>query len=303
MAVNFKKLFGHKYDWREVDAFCSLMNRPVFGTAAVPLKDTGKGKAVLLHKLVEQVAGYFPVHGQTIGDCVSHGFGGAVDAVKCVEIAREGEPESWEAETATEPIYGYSRVEIGKGQLGRGDGSVGAWGARTVTEGGTLLRRKYDKWDFSKYDGQRAKAFGMPKAGVPDELEPTMREHPISTASLVTSYEEARDAIANGYPVVVCSNQGFREQRDNEGFAKPSGSWSHCMYFLDVDDEYKRPGLLCVNSWGNQWINGPKRHDQPDGTFWTDADVADKMLRTNPDSYALSGYVGFPSRPDIFTLI
>jgi hypothetical protein len=67
------------------------------------------------------------------------------------------------------------------------------------------------------------------------------------------------------------------------------------MLFCGVDDESRRPGLLCWNSWGDDWISGPTRHGQPAGSFWVDADVADAMLRQE-DSYAISGYEGFKSQ-------
>ena len=111
----------------------------------------------------------------------------------------------------------------------------------------------------------------------------------------VRTYEEARDAIANGYPMPVSSSRGFQSKRDKDGFARPEGEWMHCMCFLAVDDAYKRPGLLCVNSWDETWISGPKRHDQPEGTFWVDAEVADGMLRQG-DSFAISGYSGYPAQ-------
>jgi hypothetical protein len=170
---------------------------------------------------------------------------------------------------------------------------VGAWAAKFVKEYGTLARGKYGKYDLTTYSGKTAKAWGMPRAGVPDELEPTLREHSVQTVSLVSTYEEARDAIANGYPVPVCSNQGFAQTRDEKGFAAPKGQWAHCMCFIAVDDADGRPGLCCMNSWGSSWITGPKRHDQPDGSFWVDAATAGKMLR-GQDSFALSGYMGFP---------
>jgi hypothetical protein len=200
----------------------------------------------------------------------------------------------WRGGTATEAIYALSRVEVGKGRLGGGDGSIGSWAAEAVQKWGTLRRMKYLTVDLSTYSGSRAKAWGMPRAGLPDELEPLAREHPVQAASLVTSYEQARDAIANGYPVAVCSNQGFTESRDAEGFARASGSWAHCMAFLAVDDNAKRPGLLCQNSWGPDWIRGPVRHNQPPGSFWVDAATANRMLSRDPDSFAVSGFVGFP---------
>jgi hypothetical protein len=133
-------------------------------------------------------------------------------------------------------------------------------------------------------------------------LEPVAKQHPIQTASKCTSYEEARDAIANGYPVSVASMRGFATNRDEDGFLRPSGVWAHQMYFCAVDDEYKRPGLLCVNSWGTSWSSGSRRHDQPEGSFWVDADVADKMFKAG-DSFAYSGFDGFPSQKLDYLLI
>lgn len=295
------KLCRWDYDWKEVDNYVASLRRPMFGVSASPLKDTGKNKVVLLHKALEDVAGQFRVHSQTIGDCVSHGWGLGVDILKAVEIKLKGEHEQWKTETATEPLYAFSRVEVGGGRLGNGDGSIGAWMAKAVSEYGTLLREKYDSYDLRKYSGSKARDWGRKGRGVPDILEPTAREHPVRTVSLVTSYEEARDAIANGFPVPVCSMQGFRDKRDKEGFSKPSGSWAHCMCFVAVDDKHKREGLLCVNSWGPNWISGPKRHGQPEGSFWVDADVADKMLRRDPDSYSMSGFEGYPNNVNRLT--
>ncbi len=289
-----RQLFGWSYDWRAVDEFVATLRRPMFCTGAAPLAGSGEGKTVLLHQAVERVAGQFPVRTQTIGDCVSHGWALAVDVLKAVEIDN-GESESWKTITATEPIYASSRVEVGGGRLGNGDGSYGAWAARAVQEYGTLLRQRYGRYDLSTYSGSKARQWGRRNGGVPDDLEPAMREHPVRSVSLVASYEEARDAIANGFPVPVCSNQGFSSRRDPEGFARPRGNWAHCMCFVSVDDD-RRPGLLCVNSWGASWITGPKRHGQPDGSFWVDADVAHRMLSRQPDSYAISNFEGYPSR-------
>lgn len=294
--------FGYDYDWQEVDRFVSGLRRPVFGTSAQPLRDTGKGKVALLHKAFEAVTGEpMRPHYQTIGDCVSHGWAIGVDTLAAVEIHLAGERELWKAKTVTEPIYALSRVEVGGGRLS-GDGSIGAWAARAVSEYGTLLRQRYDRYDLRKYSGSKARTWGRRGQGLPDKLEPIAREHPVRTVSLVTSYEDARDAIANGYPVPVCSMQGFASRRDREGFAKATGRWAHCMCFIGADDKHKRPGLLCINSWGGDWIRGPKRHDQPDGSFWVDADDADRMLRVDPDSYSMSGFEGYPDNSDRLTV-
>jgi len=96
----------------------------------------------------------------------------------------------------------------------------------------------------------------------------------------------------NGYSVTIASNQGFSSRRDSEGFARPEGSWAHQMAILGVDDEYKRSGALVQNSWG-VWNSGPKRHDQPDGSFWVDAEELERRVLKTGDCWAYSGYEGF----------
>lgn len=281
---------------KEVDRILGGMKHPVFGVTAAPIKDSGKGKVVLLHKALLKVFPGWKCHEQTIGDCVSHGWGLGIDVLKAVQIVA-GAGEEWTGETATEIIYAASRVEVGRGRLGNGDGSVGAWASEAVgpESVGTLVRGKYGDLDLTSYSGATAKKLGGPRAGVPDDLEPKAREHPVKTRSLVRNYAEARDAIANGYPVAVCSNRGFASKRDAKGFARPSGRWEHCMVWIAVDDEDGRPGILDQNSWPPGWISGPTRHDQPEGSFWIDADDCDYMLAQN-DSFAISGYTGFPAQ-------
>lgn len=291
--------FGWVDDRKAVQDTLGTMPRAFLCENDDAIRDTGKGKTVLLHNAVTKVVGSFPINKQTIGDCVSHGAAGAVQVLTCVEIAIKAEAEEWRGLVATEPIYAGSRVEIGGNRI-RGDGSVGAWAAKWLTQYGVVVRGKYGSIDLTTYSGAVARDWGS--RGCPNELEPLAKEHPVKTASLCQSYEEARDAIANGYPITVASSRGFNSTRDAKGFLSPSGSWAHQMYFCAVDDASSRPGLLCVNSWGTTWVTGPKRLDQPDGSFWVDADVADRMLGAG-DSYAFSGFKGFPSQKLDYLLI
>ena len=284
---------GHVYDWRQVEATLAASPTPSFASTGREIYGSGEGKTVCLWLALEKLLGTFPVHEQTIGDCVSHGFGTGIDVLQAVEI-QSGDNERWVAETATESIYAISRVERGKRQIGRGDGSVGAWAADAVSKWGVLQRVQYGQHDLRQYSGPLAKKWGWD--GLPDELEPKAAPFKVGVTSLVTTYEQARDAIANGYPVAVCSDQGFDDVRDSEGFSRAMGSWAHCMVFLGVDDNPKRPGLLCMNSWGRNWIRGPKRLGQPDGSFWVDAQVANRMLGRNPDSWALGKFSGYPAQ-------
>jgi hypothetical protein len=265
---------------------------PIFSDVYQPLKDSGKGKVALLYDFVVKLTKEFPVSHQTIGDCVSHGAACAINVLKATEIVLKKDIEDWVAQTSTEDIYAGSRILIGNGRLGSGDGSVGAWAAQYVNIYGTLIRKKYGSIDLSVYDGARAKEWGNPGNGTPRDLLVFSKEHLVKTVSQVRTYEEARDAIANGYPVTVASNQGFTTTRDNDGFALASGNWGHQMCFTACDDSFRRPGLLCQNSWGTNWISGPTRHNQPLGSFWVDASTVNRMLAQN-DSWAFSNFDGF----------
>ncbi len=282
-------------DHKRVEEVMKELPFPVFSDIRSPIKDTGKGKKVLLYELIRKVSkDNFPKRKQTIGDCVSHGAAYAVDAVKAVDIVIKGDFEEWVAETATEDLYAGGRVQIGKGRI-RGDGSIGAWQARYVNEYGALPRGKYGNVDLTTYSGSKARSWGRSGAGVPKTLIPVAKEHPIKVVSQVSTYEEVRDLIANGYAVTIASNQGFSSKRDEEGFARPQGSWAHQMSILAVDDEYKRPGVCVQNSWG-AWNSGPKRNNQPTGSFWVDAEEIERRILSKGDSWAFSSYDGFKPR-------
>jgi len=278
-------------DPHKVEQVMNDLPHPIFSDVWQPIKESGKGKKVLLYDIINKVCDKFPIRKQTIGDCVAQGAAYAVDAVKAVDIYINGDFETWVAETATEDIYAGSRVQIGGGGI-RGDGSIGAWAARYVNEYGALPRKKYGNVDLTIYSGDKARSWGRGSAGVPDSLVKIAKEHPIHTVSRVDTYEECRDLIANGYAVTIASMQGFSSTRDEEGFAKPQGQWAHQMSILGVDDEYKRPGVLVQNSWG-VWNGGPKRHNQPDGSFWVDAEEIEKRILRKKDSWGFSGYEGF----------
>ena len=253
---------------------------------------------------VEDESHAFLAAGVAAHNCVSFGWAGGVDNLRAAQIVRGGLKEQLQALTATEPIYGGSRFEIGGNNRRapfNGDGSNGVWAADYLKKYGILLRQPYPGGhDFTNYSGTKARQYGA--RGVPNELESIAREHPVITASLVQSYEEIRDALANGYFVVVCSNIGFGPTggnvRDAEGFLKRRGNWGHCMLFIAINDNYKRPCVLCVNSWGRNWISGPKRLGQPDGSFWIDADTIDVMARQG-DTFAISDLRGFLRKDDM----
>ena len=285
---DFTQLGGWLHDPGEVDRVLDVLPRPHFAAAAPHLARSGAGQTAPLYKAFRDVnqGQYINYPAQTIGDCVSHGFGHGIDLLEAVQISVGQRNEEFK-QTATEAIYGMARVDVG-GQRGSfSDGAVGAWAAQAVTTLGTLPRDV-----VGPYDGRRAKQWGA--NGVPRDLEEKAALHKVKTTSLVSTYEELEDALSNGYPVTVCSNQGFTLERDADGFCRPHGVWGHCMLIVGVRAD-QRPGACIFQSWGNDVPSGPLALDQPPNSFWADRDVVERMLAVQ-DSWSLSAFDGYPGQ-------
>lgn len=292
--------FGYVPSSADSARFLASLDKPFLFDAA-PQLSTDRKDTVLLYRSLNEAYQYrygreWRVGSQGIGDCVSWGWAHAA-SIHTAVLWEKGEILEWQ-EVATEPIYGGSRVEAaGRSFGGWGDGSNGASAATWCRDYGLLFRQDYPTADLKTYSAQRAKQWGAYGCGGKDDngqLDGEAKRFPVKHIALVRSFDEAAAAIANGYPVAVCSGQGFTSQRDKAGFARAYGKWSHCMVFIGV--RHDRAGLLCLNSWGPDWISGPKYpDDQPDGSFWVDADTCTRMLRGG-DSYAFAGPQGFKRR-------
>lgn len=275
--------------------------RPYFSQHNGAVRGTGEGQIVLLHPYFEEVTNApLEPYLQGIGDCVAQATALGVDILGSVQIKLLRKLERFVARTATEPIYAGSRVEIGGGITdfwGRDtDGSHVAWAVRWLQEYGVLLRQKYGEYDLTEYDPLRAREWGHRDVGCPDELEEIAKQHPVRTAKLIRTWDDFCDALANGYPVIIGSNVGFctRCGRDKDGFMHENGKWLHAMLAIGFDDRVRRGGLL-MNSWGKNWVSGPRRFNQPEGSFWAEAETIVKMLKQG-DSYAISDLLGFRRR-------
>lgn len=242
---------------------------------------------VLLYRAWRDVLGNDPAYpAQQIGDCVSFGHGHAVDLLQCIEIAL-GEPSEYR-ETDTEFIYATSREAAGI--LGAGDGSYGAAAVKAMTTMGTVSREMLGA--DGPYSGKRAKAWG--RSGAPAEIKAQAAPYKLGAAALVSTWDELVAALANGYPVTICSNQGFTLQRDADGFCQARGSWAHCMLIAGV--RHDRPGACILQSWGPDSPAGPLGLDQPTFSFWAERRAIERILAQG-DSWALSKAPAFVNRP------
>lgn len=287
---------GFNGSWCDPEDVAKLLGElphPLFGAAAYNLYGTGEGKVALPFKnLLKFDPGFGPSERQVQGDCVSHATRNAVDVTRSCEIVG-GQREDFVARGATEAIYGSRGFS--------GEGMSCSMAARFVHQtGGILVRKKYDKYDLSEYS---AIGGSWGSRGVPAELVQEAKKHQVKTISLINTVAQARDALANGYAISVCSNVGFSSRRDKYGIAKRSGSWGHAMAWVGMDDSrevYNETLFLVQNSWG-VWNGGEKRLDQPDGSFWIRQSDAEDMLSQN-GSWVFSDVDGFPARKVIWTL-
>jgi len=277
---------GCIFEQHHFDYMMRTLKHPLFGDASGKIVGSGKGKLSLPYKSVLKFDKKAYEERQTTGDCVSHGTRNACDVSRAVEIDIKGEREAWIARGATEAIYGYR----GHG----GEGMSCSRAAEFVTKaGGILLRKNYPKViDLSKYNSTIGTNWGV--RGVPDGVLDLANDHQIKTVSLIKTVEEARDALANGYGLAVCSNYGFSNTRDKKGYARKSGSWAHCMAWIACDDTNGDTSFLVQNSWG-KWNDGghPEWGPIPDGSFLIHSQDAAGMLSQN-GSYAFSNFDGFP---------
>ena len=285
---------GSVCDPEETAQLLADLKTPLFGATAFRLYGSGEGKLSLPFKsLLKFDPSFGPSERQTTGDCVSHSTRNAVDITRSVEIDIKGESESFETRSATEAIY-QSRGH-------RGQGMTCSGAAKYVhSKGGILLRRDYGKVDLSKYNSSLGANHKIPSSIYITEA----KLHQVKTISMITTVQEARDALANGYAISVCSGYGFSSRRDSNGIAKRGSGWNHAMAWIACDDtnkRFKETMFLVQNSWG-KWNSGPRVHDQPEGSFWIREKDARGML-AQQGSWVFSDVDGFPARnlPDYGT--
>lgn len=259
--------------------------------------------------------GCWPGPAQTTGDCVSHGTKNACLVTLCSDIL-SGAPDEVtglvegvpvvsatgiaNGVIATEPIYGH-----------RGHGGQGADCAKlakyVTTAGGILLRRNYPEADvdLEKYNSSIGARWGG--RGTPEAVNAIGKQHPIRKATELKG-DDVRDFLANGFGVNTCSGLGFSSTRDENGFSKQQGRWSHSQAIIGNDDrqiikdKYGEALDLWLNSWA-KFNSGGRRilgtdWDIPEGSYW-----AKSSLRPRCFLIAFSGAAGWGRKvPDYANL-
>ncbi len=230
------------------------------------------------------------------GSCVGFGTTKALQMTAACDILVRGEPETFKFDFSPNAIYGIIRYD----NQGRWDGATGAWASESLKKYGTLHNRIYGNLDLSQATPQNARQWAA--QGLPRELMEAAKEHLVLNSALVSTVDEVKAALQNGYGVILCANVSYSSTRDSEGFSKrtPEG-WSHCLSAIAYRGAGSgREGYLIGNSWGGPegtWINGPiYPDDMPFGSFWITPENLSVHLKGR-DCYAIAGYSGFKKRP------
>ena len=265
-------------------------NLPTFQQQFPKVPD-GKGEVVLLHPYLERVlcVQSLPSHLQTGKDCTSQAISMSNDITAAIQVSLRN--QRWEGKIATEWVHFGGRCVIGKER--NIDGGVPiSYACEFINKYGVVFRKKYNKINFTNYNIENSNLKNI--LDYPN-LIIKAKKHTMGTLTKVENWEDARAALKNLAPVVLGSRTGFnRAKRDKLGFTQPSAKgWNHAWMLLGFDDRSDRKGALLMNSHGDYWVKGPRRHNQPRGSVWVDIDVLESMII---EAFALSNYVGTKPR-------
>lgn len=253
---------------------------PVLDPKPVPQSwnTAGQGQAYLLYKnrpITAMSQGQAP-------SCVG------CAAAKALEIMH-GVPFS------AEWIYAESRSQFGKTS---GAGSQVSWAGHTAQTIGVLPAMDYGLlgYDLTAYDPELVRQWSR---GPPQALRLVAAMYKSEGYIQIRTWEQLRGAISSGFPVIVGSNVGFGPQRGQ--VRSETGNlrsrwwsrWNHAQVYIGVSDMGNNKGVLVLNSWGTDWVTGPKRFgDEPDGSYWISKADAERMIRQQ-DTYVILPIKGF----------
>ncbi len=252
------------------------------------LDNFGKDKQAFLCNAYKKVTKRnWPTRKQFRGDCASVGATTALDFVTVTQTLQR--KTSWQGNHSIVAHYVGGKKLAGQNPMK--EGARTEWLIKFFEEYGVLLAKKYGEDDIRQWNWDTYRAY---KDGLSDNLKIKARLHPLIHRERIKSYNEARDAIAAGFPVILASKMGVSgAKKDKDGFFYPKGYDPHCMCCIGVDDK-DRPSILIQNSHGPNWAPGPKRYGfEPEGSAWLDAEHFDFHVDRYNDSWTISMFRGY----------
>lgn len=265
---------------------------------------TANAERSMLWELARKVLGKdIPNIPQEVGDCVSWGAKHAIEFVQLYPMY-SGERLVWEQQFSPY-LWGMGRLapDCGNNELGRQDGSVGAWQAKAVMEYGTLAMdaKASDGSTLPAYSGSVARQWGN-RPGPDQKWVELGKTHLVKQTALCKTTDDVRTALSNHYPVTVASNAGFTMTPQSDGFHHRKGTWGHQMCIIGYDSAVNgHDACFCImNSWGD--VMGTIMDFRTPSLKWPvgtlrirESDLQDML--DEQDSFAYSAFDGFPAQP------
>lgn len=262
-----------------------------FYDAAPQLTNFGKRKQAFLSQAYKKVTGYqFQPLTQFMGDCVGCGITTATDYLTVTQTLQRR--SSWQGKHSIVGHYVGGKELANQNPVSGGARLV--WLIDFLAQYGKLLAKKYGPDDLTSWDKATYHNY---RSGLTNNLKAHAKLFPLIHYNKIRSYEEARDAIASGHPVIIGSTMGVSyARRDKSGFFYPKGYTPHCMCCIGTEDQ-NRPSILIQNSHGSNWARGPKRYGfEPNGSAWLDADTFTHYVSEFDDSWTISMSKGYTTK-------
>ena len=230
-----------------------------------------------------------------VGSCVGYASTICLDIAMGVSAEiKKSHKEEFIFRCNPDVVYAIGRAD----NKGSWDGSRGIWSVSGLSKLGSLHKKEYE--GFSLLSTQPADGRKWSASGLPGSFLKVAADHKLISFEKVTSIEQAKKAIQNGYPILTCAQASYTMKRDSTGFATRTGNkWAHAMAVVGYrtkgsgQTRGNLEGFLIQNSWGDTWQNGGiYPTDMPRGSFWVKPEDLLYHLK-QADSYAISRYTGF----------
>lgn len=260
------------------------------------LSGSGAGKLWLTYVAADEMyPGCLPGGRQGRGSCVAWSTRNAALVSYCAYLRYGSNAQRYSAPAispegvangvfSTEAIYWFRRKNS--------DGWQCSAAAQVATEEcGLLERRAYPDvgLDLTVYSALTEGRWGA--SPPPGEVRELCKKHLCQDATVASTWEQARDLLANGFALSSCGGEAFVRTRDEWGVCERDrgDSWAHAMALVGADDRPEAHakygcGLVAVqNSWGD-YLKGEDRvygtsKRLPVGAFWARwTDVKDRYL-------------------------
>lgn len=218
-----------------------------------------------------------------VGRCVGYGYAKCATVAQAADIVLRGQAEK-AIEYSPDAIYIGSRTVTG--QKINGDGSVGAWAIKFATQYGFLPKGTYGGLDFDDAMDERL-CRRLASSRMPDEVL-KLCVHKTIEGSLVRTWDEAKNIIAKGGAIAICSDLGLTDTRDSNGMCRPQGQWMHCMGIIGYHEESGLDMGFVDNSWGSNFYKGDMGPgDGPRSGCYVDGNVIESRVLSSGDCFAI----------------